>query len=439
MAKKKATKKPASLAKSGNSPKSAGRSKSAKAKPAKAQTAKRRATKAKSAKGKANAKTAKSSTAKSSSRKPSKKSPSSSSRQTGGQRKSTQPPVATREFTPTPAAPLVVPSESVAPTDSFALFSNLESVRGDIRLMPVTRQVAMARAKMALRSHLEEFQKLPGFQFADIGYKYVNGQPTESIAVRIHVDQKVDNAVDFPSRLMDGLVVTDVMDGRYVSANLPAGSIILSKGNPGKQGVMGLTVRVRMNSRKATAFLTCAHVMSPTIGPTRFEVHNLAGTLVGFGTTEAGFYILNEHADAAVFSQAGGFISNDPGFATLPPGVGSIAGFREVSDSDIESTVYRMNIASGSWVPGVIVSTMADPFIGTGQVFDHLLIRAAQPGPFALQGDSGSAVVSQDGFVVGIIRAVSDEQAPGFEPSKHRTVATRISNVQSLLNVEFPT
>lgn len=77
--------------------------------------------------------------------------------------------------------------------------------------MPSTQEIIALK-----RSVEQQYLRLPGVTAVDVGFKYVGGERTDEVAIRVHVAEKLDPAPSgqrVPARI-DG-VVTDVLERRY--------------------------------------------------------------------------------------------------------------------------------------------------------------------------------------------------------------------------------
>lgn len=61
-----------------------------------------------------------------------------------------------------------------------------------------------------------ELLKLPGVTGVDVGYKYVGGKKTNTLAIRVYVEEKKDVSEEdaVPKRIRD--IPTDVIQRRFV-------------------------------------------------------------------------------------------------------------------------------------------------------------------------------------------------------------------------------
>ena len=62
----------------------------------------------------------------------------------------------------------------------------------------------------------QELLKIPGVTGVDIGNKYVNGEKTDTIAIRVYVERKRDVSADvaIPTEIQG--IPTDVIERKYV-------------------------------------------------------------------------------------------------------------------------------------------------------------------------------------------------------------------------------
>lgn len=79
-------------------------------------------------------------------------------------------------------------------------------------------QVTVQAANAELEKVRSDWMKRPGVTALDVGYKYVAGQPTDQVAVRVHVQRKlpldqIPGHDRFPTHL--GTVAVDVIEASY--------------------------------------------------------------------------------------------------------------------------------------------------------------------------------------------------------------------------------
>jgi hypothetical protein len=315
--------------------------------------------------------------------------------------------------------------------------SSSDSVR--VRFIPPSADVLFARAKIGAMEILETVAEPgsrqffdPSSRFLDIGYKFTNGIRTNDISVRLHVHKK-RSGVPFALTCFNGRVCTDVLESNFKTATKnSAGEYIESSGNSSEFGTLGMGVLLDHGTTESsrTMFLTCAHVISPDI-PTQqseFEVKDIAGDKIGIAFQFSHLFFENsDEYDVGIF----------PALKTIPPRArGSFeklpvqpTSVKDPTKDDVvnRTRVFKVGAKTGSTI-GVLDSI--GPLFGDIQLEngltanDHFLVRSNTPfGTFADQGDSGAIVVSEDGRILGMIRAVD------VDSFGKRTVVTRMSKI----------
>jgi hypothetical protein len=317
--------------------------------------------------------------------------------------------------------------------------SSLDSAR--VRFIPPSADVLFARADIGVKEILatvadpESRQFFdPLTRFVDIGYKFTNGKRTDDISVRLHVRKK-HKGVPFAATCFNGRVCTDVLESNFkTAAKSSSGDYIVSSGNPGEFGTLGMGVLLDHGTTESsrTMFLTCAHVISPDI-PTQqseFKVKDEAGDLIGIAFQFSKLFFENsDEYDVGIFPALKSIPARSRGsFEKLPVFPTSV---KDPTKDDVvnRTRVFKVGAKTGSTI-GVLDSI--GPLFGNIQLengltaTDHFLVRSNTPfGTFADEGDSGAIVVSEDGRILGMIRAV-DVDSLG-----KRTVVTRMSKISA--------
>lgn len=330
--------------------------------------------------------------------------------------------------------------------------SELESAR--VRLLPVCKEVAYARARIAMETELDKFKQTPGFLFADIGYKIKGGDVTDYLAVRIHVKEKLpksklaDKCID--KMCLNDLVPTDVLQSNFRSAvsSTDAGSKIRSNANPNDFGTLGMAVTASMDG--LPLFLTCAHVVS-LIQPPPAANNDISDSpnggapsrIVAFSAnSDERFFRFDQWFDVALLAPETSIPASDLGpFTNLPVGVRAPNRVGAVFESDLGLKVYKIGAKTGL-TTGYLdsVDSTPIPMPGTGFARDHIIIRSTKdPAPFnvsgslfADQGDSGAIVFTDDGRLIGMVRAVQDINDDGV---LDRTIVTRMINIAAIFPI----
>ena len=63
-------------------------------------------------------------------------------------------------------------------------------------------EVEQAALLQVLIAHKRELRKFRGVQAVDVGFKFVDGKPTDELAIRVHVSEKIpENTLDAPQVL----------------------------------------------------------------------------------------------------------------------------------------------------------------------------------------------------------------------------------------------
>ena len=301
-----------------------------------------------------------------------------------------------------------------------------------IRVLAPSADVLFARARLALKEILSKVRKDPLSHFVDIGYKFTNGEVQPDIAIRLHVSEK-QNADPIPKTCCDGQIRTDVITTGFIVAasEIDAGDSLASDGGAGT-----LAMGVRMpggNANTQWMFLTCAHVattsqaISPGVHPSfRDSAGDLIGTLFNASST---YFENSSEYDVAIFPSAN----------TIPPSErGKFDNYpvrpRAVADPTAEDVINRTVVYKYGGATGLTTGVIDSNGVLFGDIpldngllaTDHFLVRSSAPAPFAIKGDSGSAVLSADGRLLGMIRAVTQEGA-----GNARAVVTKMSSIQA--------
>jgi len=325
--------------------------------------------------------------------------------------------------------------------------NELDLVRA--RVLPVSKEVAYSRASLAMWQEMEILKKRPGFLFADVGYKFIDGLRTDFVSVRIHVDKKYSDKGCIAKTCYNEHVPTDVIvsNFRLATSLTDGGSKVVSDGNPGEAGTLGMGVELTQIGKPF--FLTCAHVVSKQQPPLDREnfVMNTTGDDVGLSGNQNPFlYRFDGNFDLALLFPHDSIGNSDLGRfeASLPLGVSKPNRFGSVSSADLNRVVFKINANVPQVSKGFIDSIESSPIPiqESPAAINHIVIRStsttgvpAQIGKaFANRGDSGAIVFTEDGTIIGMVRAVFDDNK---DREGDRAVVTRISNIATEFGVDI--
>jgi hypothetical protein len=310
------------------------------------------------------------------------------------------------------------------------------------RVLPVSKETAYARARIAMLHEMDNLRRRPGFLFADVGYKFTEGVRTDFVAVRIHVTRKISEGKCLDLTCYNDLVPTDVIVSNFqtaVSLNA-AGALIRSDGNPGGFGTLGMGVQ--LNHIGKPFFLTCAHVVSKSQPPSEMQnfVMDADGNDIGLSSNHSdSFFRFDGNFDLALLLPHDSISLDDMGrfAASLPTGVQSPSYVGDVTSADLNRVVFKIGANQPRISKGFIdsVETSPIPIRESPDAIDHFLVRSASVvgqhansgNGFANQGDSGSIVFAEDGRILGMVRAVYDDNN---DNEGDRAVVTRMKHIQ---------
>ncbi len=281
----------------------------------------------------------------------------------------------------------------------------------------------------------------PGVTGVDVGYKYVGGQKTDEIVIRVHVAEKKDVSSD--EKIPDSVhgVKTDVLENRFVPASdtdshdpilggISIGPFRLLDGGS-VYGTLGAIV-IDQNSQ-ARMLLSNYHVLcvnegwkdqishwknivQPEMQPNFFKPREIAKIEKG---------ILNKEMDAAVARL------QNVDYVCEIQDIGPITG---TADPLIDMAVRKRGRTTGLTYGTITGLEWKGPLdyghgVGKQTLEDQILIyrdekRSAR---FGDEGDSGSVVVNENGQVIGLLIATSETTG----------VATPIKVVLDGLNVRM--
>jgi hypothetical protein len=300
---------------------------------------------------------------------------------------------------------------------------------------------------MMIMQEFETLKKQPGFQFVDVGYKFSNQSKTDHIALRLHVDGKesVDSKNNLPETYLDGLLPTDVITSTFLNAGTTdAGAKIRSDGTPSTEfGTLGMGVDG--DSFGNGFFLTSAHVVSPGTSTANlvYDITDVQDSIVARASRRnPRFFRYDDYVDAAVLAPHRSISDADlgPFRRFLPPDVTPPNQVTDVEDSDLDLPVYKIGAETGvTWGYIDSVHPTPVPIVDTSlNATDHFLVRSeSDPArrlnasrSFARGGDSGAIVCTQDGRILGMVRAVLDYND---DDVVDRTVVTRMANIMATM------
>lgn len=293
--------------------------------------------------------------------------------------------------------------------------------------------------------------KMPGVTAVDVGYKYVDGKPTNELAIRIHVAKKkkqVSEKEKIPATI-DG-IKTDVLEEVYVpfqfsnkmaiDANLQSdtvhyrpikGGISIgpdrSVGGYVYAGTLGCMVKD--NGSSAKMMLSNFHVMCIDSGwhvgdkqnqPSLIDSGTHADTV---GTIARA--VLSGHVDGALANINSGISSE----CTIVD-IGNVNGTNVAVLNMAVRKRGRTTLLTYGFVDGLAASVNIDygNGIGVRTLTNQITIRpdTTRNPMFSDHGDSGSAIVDGNNNVVGLL----------FAGSATRTIANHITDVENELNVK---
>ena len=285
-----------------------------------------------------------------------------------------------------------------------------------------------------------DLMKRPGVTAVDVGYRYVGGQKTNDVAIRVHVEKKKDLKDLKPEEVIPATIEgapTDVVERRYVlQAMAPPAQPDTTHDDPlvgGASigpcrsvngsifaGTLGLIVKDAATG--APLMLSNFHVMcidstftngSDTIAqPSQIDTGVCDTDVVGVLQREAlaGFTPGATDVDCAVAS-----ITARGHALRMVKDIGAIAGVDTANLGDsVQKRGRTTGLTSGS-VDGVGVTVSIDygPGIGVRTLTNQISL-VPYAGQIGNHGDSGSVVVNAMGSVIGLYFAGSDDGSAGL-------------------------
>lgn len=292
--------------------------------------------------------------------------------------------------------------------------------------------------------------KIPGVTAVDVGYKYVNGQRTNEIAIRVHVAKKkkaVDKKDMIPAEING--IKTDVIEGTYdpqivsEKKNLTfdaqadttnyrplQGGISIgpdrSVGGLVFAGTLGCMVTDNTNGR--VMMLSNFHVMCIDNSWHPGDQMNQP-SLIDTGTHASGVgtllrAVLSSHVDGAVAN-----INPAIGKQASVVSIGNVAGTASAVLGAAVRKRGRTTLLTFGFIDGLNASVNVNygGAIGTRTLTNQITIATdtAHNPMFSDHGDSGSVIMDSSNNVVGLL----------FAGSGPRTIANPIAFVESELNV----
>ena len=307
------------------------------------------------------------------------------------------------------------------------------------------------RLREIKRRNRDKLFRLPNVNGVGIGYKEVNGEPTDQIAIRVYVEKKVTGAYLSERRLVpstvDG-VITDVIEvGKMSLAShrtrerpVRGGDAIGRCDGRGADGTLGGACFYD-NTDNDRVILTCNHVVTgcvPRIDPNDGELGDWIaqpGTLDGAVCPQdliAGLKRFIEYHRTPGWNQVDAAIATAPLDPSLAldeiHDIGTPVGCRALTADDVNSTTVQKSGAVSQHTQGTVTDISYD-FVTERceiplQFEDQILIT----GMVAEAGDSGALILDTDKNIVGLLIAIG---------GVGHVAASNIGNVLSELNIRF--
>ncbi len=283
----------------------------------------------------------------------------------------------------------------------------------------VTPTAQWVRAAKILEDVRGSLRRRKGVTGVDLGPERSGGSLTGRLAIRVHVRAKLPvESMDLRRRLPDKImgIPVDVVPNVFRSSACPAsGAVYRTRHDPlfggfaiGPTGIpeMGTLGIIVVDGGQTEHGLTCAHVVGEQVGLTVVQPH---GSSPANAIGDVRDSVLNNKMDAAVVRLNGQRTAGAGVF-----GLGAIAAQPlDVPDYWQDAIVSFAGACSGRR-KGVLTSATFTGDVespsGTVTVSGHLVIESKDSQPMGRQGDSGALVV-YEGQAIGIVRAVSDDDA----------------------------
>ncbi len=283
----------------------------------------------------------------------------------------------------------------------------------------------------------------PGVTGVDVGYRYVQGQMTKEICLRVHVAKKLPDlapAERIPPYING--IATDVIEGRYktygaVTTAADVNSIddetydVLEGGisisgmrddQSADTGTLGLVVVDRNTGKPAV--LTNAHVVGGenTVGKKMYQPYPWNNRPFGSvlrarrsGSIDAALISIDQMSYSFDIMQLGGVQGVNPG-AQLGQSVRK------------RGRQSRLTYGIVEGVHGTF------PISETESYDDIISIKPVRAADFSIEGDSGSVIVDDDNRVVALLYAGYPSELTDDPTVKGRTLSLPIQNVMNAMN-----
>jgi hypothetical protein len=307
----------------------------------------------------------------------------------------------------------------------------------------------------AKRRAAERLADLPGVQAVGVGSKEVDGRLTGEPAIKVFVRRKLPlDEIPAGERIPESVegIPTDVVETGEIhplagppGANRPddfdhgdsarhrplIGGSQLTTAGSSNTGTLGCFVWEQADHGKAYA-LTNFHVIqppdlsAPTVGSTEVGQPSAGGSW-----TECCIGTIGKYAGGARVNQEGKLTDRDEALVRIDPGGrwqadiigigaggadGAVRGVHPVTEDEANSGSYQVRKrGKRTRLTGGILSARVD----SGSISDNVLVVNPNPAPssgtsfFAVEGDSGSALLNDADEVVGLVYA-RDDAGHGF-------------------------
>jgi hypothetical protein len=306
---------------------------------------------------------------------------------------------------------------------------------------------------IAIKERVEaQFLSAPGVTGVDVGYKEVGGQPTDQVAIRVHVAQKTDNVPDdqrVPGEIEGA--VTDVLERRYepqvlaqevatvapladsthyatLEGGISMGPSRVINGSifAGTLGAIVIDNATNQHAALTNFHVACVdntfHTGDRMVQPSRLDTGVVPADEFGSLARET----LSANVDGAVISIDAGRpnqcqivdigLVRGTAVATLGMAVRKRGRTTLLTYGTVDGLSFSVNIDYGD---GIGVKTL------TNQI--SIAADTTRNPLFSDHGDSGSVIVNDAGFVVGLL----------FAGAGTSTVANQIAAVLSELNISM--
>jgi hypothetical protein len=305
-----------------------------------------------------------------------------------------------------------------------------------------------ARIRAILADGAEaELRAIPGVVHVSVGLKQINGNATDDFSIRVYVDKKRDLGVvpeneRIPKRIQG--VPTDVnqVEVRTPCVNSakfrPVTGGVQISDNTARAGTLGCLATDKADGKPI--LLTCHHVIGGTSGDPVFQPDPIITDLIG--TVKRGF--VDDFVDAA--------IADIP--TTITTTGDEIQGlFLHASNhvAGVAEPVGGMPVFKMGRTTGLTIGRVIDPDVPSDQNYppplglktikNGMLVQSTRVSgcccckctvldkstPFATSGDSGSALLSEGRFAVGLV----------VSQGANDVFCCRMSRVETQLNISI--